>query len=308
MPLQAIRDHSCQFVAKNSLNEVAKPMSDRPNTPIIGIDRGASFTDFAVIESGRLEEKFSIEKRDWASITSAYDRMTAQYHTHHTVFTGSTAGMPRRIRKEARLIPEIDAIGFGGAALANFSDCIVVSIGTGTAIVHFSNKGARHVGGTGMGGGTIKGLASLLCGLAEPLQIEAQAQKGNPANINLTISDLGYEGLSFLGSDMTASNFANVKSNKPADLAAGILRLVGETVGIIACVCAREFNCQDRIVIAGKVANSQFIRHTIELVGKLYQTTFTFPDNPGYATVYGAAMKYIYDQMSGDRGQMTEGR
>jgi type II pantothenate kinase len=276
-------------------------MSDLPNTPTIGIDRGASFTDFAVIESGSLVEALSIEKRDWQSIADVYACLTDRYQTHQTVFTGSAADMPAGMKKDVRMIPEIDAIGFGGSALTSYSDCIVVSIGTGTAVVHFSDKGARHVGGTGVGGGTIKGLASLICGLDEPLQIESLARKGNPSRINLTISDLGYEGLSFLGSDMTASNFADVKSNKPADLAAGILRLVGETVGIIASICAREFNCRDQIVIVGKVAQSQFIRHTMDLVGKLYQTRFTFPDNPGYATVYGAAMKYIYDRMSEDR-------
>jgi len=129
------------------------------------------------------------------------------------------------------------------------------------------------------------------------LKIEALALKGNSSKINLNISDLGYEGLSFLGADMTASNFADVKSKKTEDLAAGILRLVGETVGILASICAREFKCPDRIVIVGKVANSQFIRHTIGLVGKLYQTQFTFPENPGYATVYGAAIKFNYDRM-----------
>ena len=85
-------------------------------------------------------------------------------------------------------------------------------------------------------------------------------------------------------------------------MAAGILRLVGETIGIIASMCAREFKCRDRIVTVGKVANSQFIRHTIDLVGKLYQTHFTFPENPGYATVYGAAVKYSYDRMTKGRG------
>ena len=272
-------------------------MSDLPNAPIIGIDRGASFTDFAVIESGSLAQTLSIEKRDWQSIVSTYDRLIDQYQTHRTVFTGATAGMPARIKKEVQLISEIDAIGFGGSALANYSDCIVVSIGTGTAIVHFSKHGARHVGGTGLGGGTIKGLSSIICGLDDPLKIETQALKGDPSTINLTISDLGYEGLSFLGSDMTASNFADVKSDKPEDMAAGILRLVGETVGIIASLCAREFNCPDRVVVVGKVANSQFIRHTMDLVGKLYQTQFTFPENPGYATVYGAALKFNHDRM-----------
>ena len=204
-------------------------MNDLPITPTIGIDRGASFTDFAVIESGSLGE--------------------------------------------------------------------TLSIGTGTAIVHFSEQGARHVGGTGMGGGTIKGLSSVICGLEDPLQIEAQAQKGNPSRINLTISDLGYEGLSFLDSDMTASNFAHIQSKTPEDMAAGILRLVGETVGIIASLCAREFNCPDRVVVVSKVANSQFIRNTIDLVGKLYQTQFTYPENAGHATVYGAVMKFNHDRM-----------
>jgi len=272
-------------------------MGDLPNTPTIGIDRGASFTDFAVIESDSLVETLSIERRDWQSITKAYYRLTDRYQTHRTVFTGSTAGMPAKMKNQVQMIPEIDAIGFGGSTLANYTDCIVVSIGTGTAIVHFSEQSTRHVGGTGVGGGTIKGLSSIICGLDDPLKIEALALKGNSSKINLNISDLGYEGLSFLGADMTASNFADVKSKKTEDLAAGILRLVGETVGILASICAREFKCPDRIVIVGKVANSQFIRHTIGLVGKLYQTQFTFPENPGYATVYGAAIKFNYDRM-----------
>jgi len=273
-------------------------MSDPLNTPTIGIDRGASFTDFAVIESGSLAETLSIEKRDWQSITDTYKRMTDRYHNHRTVFTGSFAGMPDSMKKEVQIIPEIDAIGFGGSTLANFSECVVVSIGTGTAIVHFSKQGARHVGGTGMGGGTIKGLSSVICDLDDPLQIEAQALKGNPSKINLTIADLGYESLSFLDPEMTASNFAHIKSRKSEDMAAGILRLVGETVGIVASICAREFKCQDRIVIVGKVANSHFIRHTIDLVGKLYQTQFTYPENAGYATVYGAAVKHNHDRMA----------
>jgi len=283
-------------------------MIDLPKTPTIGIDRGASFTDFAVIESGDLVETLSIEKRDWDSIAGTYDHLSARCQNHHTVFTGSTADMPARLKKEVQLISEIDAIGFGGSALANYSDCIVVSIGTGTAIVHFSEHGVRHVGGTGLGGGTIKGLASIICGLEDPLQIEARALTGDPSKINLTLSDLGYEGLSFLDAAMTASNFAAVKSNKPEDMAAGILRLVGETIGIIASICALEFKCPDRIVTVGKVAGSPFIRHTLDLVAKLYQAHFTFPENPGYATAYGAAVKFNYDRMADDRRLRTDDR
>ena len=207
--------------------------------PVIGIDRGASFTDFAVIRPGNLIDALSIEKRDWHSIETVYKRLIDKYHTDNIVFTGSVADMPPAMRAKLRVISEIDAIGFGGAALSDRSDCIVVSMGTGSAIVQFANNRAKHVGGSGMGGGTIKGLATLLCGLDDPLEIESCAMKGNASNLNLTIADLGYEEISFLGSDVTASNFADLKSNRVEDLAAAILRLVGETVGIVASICAK---------------------------------------------------------------------
>jgi len=281
--------------------KVPKSMIEHTRTPTIAIDRGASFTDFAVVEAGRLAETLSVAKRDWQSITATYEHLSQRYRNHHSVFTGSTADMPSEIKKEVQVVSEIDAIGFGGSALAGYSDCIVVSIGTGTAVVHFSELGVRHVGGTGLGGGTIKGLSSIICNLDDPVKIESRAREGDPSKVNLTLSDLGYEGLSFLGSDMTASNFAAVRSNRNEDRAAGILRLVGETIGIIASLCAREFKCPDRIVTVGKVANSQFIRHTIGLVARLYQTEFTFPENPGYATVYGAVVKFAHDMLAEER-------
>jgi len=276
-------------------------MSESENRTTIGIDRGASFTDFGVVESGRLVHALSLEKRDWDSIGNTYDKLVEKYQAGHVVFTGSVAGMPVDLKQLTRIIPEIDAVGFGGSRLAGLNECIVVSIGTGTAIVHFADNQARHLGGTGIGGGTIKGLCTLLCNLEDPGEIEAIALKGDPSRLNLTIADLGYESISFLGSDMTASNFASVQSKRPEDLAAAILRLVGETVGIIASICAREMDCMDKIVIIGKVAQNRFIRQTINLVGKLYHTRFVFPENPGFATVYGAAMKLEFDLVNGGK-------
>lgn len=274
-------------------------MAGNLDTPIIAIDRGASFTDFAIVDSERLIETFSIENRSWEAISSAFARLNRKYQTDPIVFSGCATGMPDAMQERINIIAEIDAIGLGGAALASSSNCVVVSMGTGTAIVHFNNNSAKHVGGSGVGGGTIRGLASLICGLDDPLQIEALAMKGKASNLNLTISDLGYEKISFLGADMTASNFASIKSKKNEDLAAGILCLVGETVGIIASLCARELNCRENIIMVGKVAKNRYIRQVLDLVGKLYQTRFLYPENPGYATVYGAALKYQYDRNIG---------
>ena len=185
-------------------------MTKNLNAAIIGIDRGASFTDFAVVDSEGLKEIFCIENRDGESIRTAYERLITKYQTRHIVFSGSATGMPTSMKNAITIIAEIDAIGFGGSALANCNECVVVSMGTGSAIVHFANNSAKHLGGSGVGGGTIKGLSSLICGLNDPSQIEALALKGNASELNLTILDLGYEQISFLGADMTASNFANI--------------------------------------------------------------------------------------------------
>ena len=270
-------------------------MSESSASAVISIDRGASFTDFGIVESSRLIETTSIESRDWAQIEQTYQRLTSKYTGAHVVFTGSANGMPSAMENIIHIIPEIDAIGFGGAVLSGYRECLVVSAGTGTAMVHFCRDHSKHVGGTAVGGGTIKGLASLICGIDEPAAIEEKALQGDSSKVNLTISDLGYEDISFLGSDVTAGNMAAVNSKKVEDLSAGILCLVGETIGIIASLCAREHKCQDNIVVVGKVAGNKYIRHTLDLVGTLYQTKFIFPDNPGYATVFGAAVKFLND-------------
>jgi type II pantothenate kinase len=260
---------------------------------IIGIDRGASYTDFGIVAGGRLIEFESLKGRGWEAIERVLNRLSAAHRSDQIVFTGSTAGMPAGTRERIMLVPEIDAIGCGGAAMAALSDCLVVSAGTGTAVVRFQEGVARHVGGTGVGGGTVTGLGMLICGSDDPRRIEELALGGNAASVNLTLAELGYEGLSFLGADVTASNFAAPKSRRVEDLAAAILALVAETIGIVASLCARESACRDRIVMVGKVSGNRFIRQVLERVGTLYQTGFVFPDNPGYATVLGAAMNIL---------------
>lgn len=259
---------------------------------IIGIDRGASFADFAVVRDRSLVDHLSIETRDWHKINTALAGIREQYPTARIAFSGAGTGMPADLKEQAVQVPEIDAIGLGGAALADCEVCLVISMGTGSAMVHVDDGTAKHVGGTGVGGGTIKGLAKLICGTEDVSRLEELALKGNAAGMNMTIGDLGLNDLSFLPADATVSNFAGIKSDSAEDKAAGILCLVAETIGVIASVCAREAGCSNHIVAVGKVAANRHIRHTLERVESLYQTRFLFPDHPGCATAYGAALGY----------------
>jgi len=260
---------------------------------IIGIDRGASFTDLAVVQDKSLVDHLSIEARGWPEIGAALEKIQGKYPTRRIAFSGASTDMPLDLKVQVVNVPEIESIGLGGATLAGCKTCLVISMGTGSAMVHVDQGTASHMGGTGVGGGTIKGLAKLICGMEDVHRLEELALNGNAAGMNMTIGDLGLDDLSFLSADATVSNFAGIKSDSQEDKAAGILSLVAETIGIIASLCALHAGCGSSIVGVGKVAANQHIRHTLGRVGDLYQTKFIFPEHAGCATAYGAAIKYM---------------
>jgi len=257
---------------------------------IIGIDRGASFTDLAVVQDKSLVDHLSIEARGWPEIGAALEKIQGKYPTRRIAFSGASTDMPLDLKVQVVNVPEIESIGLGGATLAGCKTCLVISMGTGSAMVHVDQGTASHMGGTGVGGGTIKGLAKLICGMEDVHRLEELALNGNAAGMNMTIGDLGLADLSFLSADATVSNFAGIKSDSQEDKAAGILSLVAETIGIIASLCALHAGCGNSIVGVGKVAANRHVRHTLDRVGDLYQTKFLFPEHGGCATAYGAAI------------------
>ena len=120
-------------------------MRNSADETVIAIDRGASFTDFGIVGRSGLEETFSLEKRDWKSIAGVFENLSATYHTSHAVFSGCAAGMPDDLRARTSVIAEIDAIGFGGAALADCNDCgrCEQACGCQVAIRHWLDKARR---------------------------------------------------------------------------------------------------------------------------------------------------------------------
>ncbi|KIR01644.1 Pantothenate kinase type II, eukaryotic [Lachnospiraceae bacterium TWA4] len=59
-------------------------------------------------------------------------------------------------------LEEFLPIGRGGLYLTGLEEAYVVSIGTGTALIRATKEKCEHIGGTGVGGGTLMGLADLL--------------------------------------------------------------------------------------------------------------------------------------------------
>ena len=72
---------------------------------------------------------------------------------------------------------ELDAIGRGGLYLSGLDEALVVSLGTGSAFIRASKtNGFRHLGGSGVGGGTLVGMAERFLGHFFPLRDGAARQ------------------------------------------------------------------------------------------------------------------------------------
>lgn len=187
-------------------------------------------------------------------------------------------------------VPEFRCIGLGGLYLSGFETAIVVSMGTGTAIVHAENGGAiDYLGGTGVGGGTLVGISEKLIGVENVEHIASLAEKGNLDNIDLRIKDIT-PGSYDLPSDMTAANFGKVSDlATKEDLALGLINMIYETVGMMAVFNSRMKSTND-IVLTGNLTQTPLAESTFKTLSEMFKVNFVIPERAQYSTVIGAAL------------------
>lgn len=151
-----------------------------------------------------------------------------------------------------------------------------------------TNDEMIHLGGVGLGGGTIRGLSSIMLKTEDINKITALAEKGNVGNIDLRIGDITKEKYSGLNLDITASNFgkANTQSKKE-DIAAGLIHLVLENICQAGILASRSTGIKDYILIGGLTQFSGCLE-IIENFKSLWpDITIRIPKNAEYATVIG---------------------
>ena len=85
---------------------------------------------------------------------------------------------------------EFLADGLGAQYESKLNRMIVVSMGTGTSLVEYDNGNVHHIGGIGIGGGTLNGLSRLLLKTDDVKQIASLAMQGDIKHINLLIGDI----------------------------------------------------------------------------------------------------------------------
>ena len=142
---------------------------------IIGIDVGGSTTKIVGFDGTRLLSPQLVKATDpIASIYGAFGKFTSENKIalsgiERVMITGVGSSFVDTDIYGLKTVHvnEFNATGRGGLYLSELNEAIIVSMGTGTAIVHADGKNYTHLGGTGIGGGTLIGLAKKNAGDAE---------------------------------------------------------------------------------------------------------------------------------------------
>ena len=188
-------------------------------------------------------------------------------------------------------VAEFLANGLGGLYLSKLERAVIVSMGTGTALVKAAGDGdIVHIGGTGIGGGTILGLSSRMLNIRDIDIVMKLAETGDLSNIDLMVGDITKDELLGLPPDMTASNFGKISDvATQSDIALGILNMVFQSIGTAAYFAIRPTDIND-VVLIGSLSAMPHSRAVFARLCELFGVRFIIPDNSEYGTAFGAAL------------------
>lgn len=265
---------------------------------VIGIDIGGSTTKIVGFHEGKIFSSMLVRATD--PVASVYGALGKFMSTNKlqlsdikkivTTGVGSSFISENLYGIPTSKIDEFKAIGMGGLFLSNLNKAIVVSMGTGTALVMADETGAKHIGGTGVGGGTLLGLSNRMLNVRNFDDLIETAQGGNLFNIDLTIGDISHDEVGNMPPHTTASNFGKISDlASRADVAMGIINLVFQTIGMLSIFATKIHNTRD-IVLTGNLTNVPQARDIFNSLTELFGVTFHIPDKAEYATAVGAAI------------------
>ncbi|MBQ8892885.1 MAG: type II pantothenate kinase [Clostridia bacterium] len=263
---------------------------------ILGVDVGGSTTKIVAFDHKLIG---MLQVRAGDQLTSLYGAIGNLLHQHHLklsdvqkiVLTGVGASL---IDEDIYGIPtckvnEFKAIGKGGLLLAGQSDGLVVSMGTGTAFVYARGNEIEHIGGSGVGGGTLIGLSQELLGESDYEAIIALANTGDLSHVDLSVQDISKATISTLPDNVTASNFGRIKSTATkGDLALGLINMIFQTAGVMAAFTAKARGFR-QVIVTGSLTTIPQAKEYLDGVAKLHGIPFILPEDATFATALGAA-------------------
>ena len=260
-----------------------------PRELVLGIDIGASTTKFALVKNGKCVKEY--RKPDEQSLEDAIEsfgyagvKRIAVTGVGSAAIKGNLKGIPT-VHKD-----EFTSVSRGATKLSKKLNTLVVSVGTGTSFTRITPVRAWHVGGTGLGGGMLKGLSGRLCGTDDMEELQALAAKGDLHAIDLQLKDVFEGTLSHLTPDATVANMSKLGDmSMREDVAAGLCNMIFQSIGVMAVFAAKRHMTRT-IIMVGTITDWPIAQRSLDEVAALHNVKFIVPDHAAFATAIGAAL------------------
>lgn len=265
---------------------------------VIGLDVGGSTTKIVGVLDQEVKSHEIVRATDpVASAFGALGKYLDSNRLHITdierlMITGVGASFPSGdlLGIKTFRVQEFLATGLGGLHLSGLNHAVVVSMGTGTAFVDARPEVVRHIIGSGVGGGTVLGLANSMLNVRDFTLLTELASGGSLGHVDLSIGDISRIEIPGLSMETTASNFGKLMDDASReDIALGIFNLVFQSIGTMAVLAARSVGLKD-VVFTGRMTGVPQCRELFDVFSQLYHVQFHVPELSEYATAIGAAL------------------
>lgn len=186
-------------------------------------------------------------------------------------------------------VDEFEAIGKGATHLANIEEALIISIGTGTAFVRAENGKYIHIGGTGVGGGTLINLCKRFAKLNDFNEIEEKIKNADISKIDLRLKDIQKDAInSLLPEEITIANFGKLeKDASNDDIILGILNMIVETIGMMG-IFATQNNPNKNIIVIGCITELAYVKKVLNMLNDLQHVNFIIPENSEWTVAIGS--------------------
>ena len=245
---------------------------------VIGIDVGISTTKIVGInEQGNVVSPIRIRATD--PVTSLYGAFGKYLHDNHIQ------------------LGDVEKVMLTGVGSAYINEP-VYGLPTDKAEEFLADGlGARydikHIGGIGIGGGTLQGLSRLLLKTDDIKQVAALAEEGDLSHINVLIKDICANPLQGLPMDAIASLFGNAKTNASReDIALGLIWMVLQSICSATILSSLGSGIKEFVMIGNLTLLPQ-VRHVFPATERLYGVKFRIPRYSEFCTAIGAALCYL---------------
>ena len=264
-----------------------------------------SLTKFAHIDGNQLFLSSSPTTSDFKQIKAFLESKARDFEFLH--FTGGKSfGIFEEYSEflSTKLIDEFECNVDGIKALYSLNknkvlpESLIVTIGTGTSMILYKN-GYSHIGGSALGGGFFMGIAHLLYNISDYHKAISIASKGNRYNVDLKVGDIynpNDNRVDRLFRQFTASSFGKISesnykdSPSQEDLLASVVSLIGENIGLIACLTAENHEIKNIIICGGFLINNKILRSTLNILGTIRKLKIIHLKNSEFCGALGALL------------------